>query len=723
MFNALASIATKHPKRMVILGAIVALVAAVASSGLADRLASQGFNNNSAESQKALNEISAAAKIDVRGQIIALVAVDKQKADSPAGRAAMAATAKTLAADPDVAVVSTPFTPKGTNKTLIAKNGDSAIVIANLKPGNEEGDSADRLITKFENSENVTLGGGQIAQHTVSTTVEKDLQHAEMLAFPLLFLLSLFVFRGLIASALPLLIGGITIPVTFALIGVYDSITDLSVFALNLTTGLGLGLAIDYSLLMVTRFREELGDADDKASTAAALKRTIQTAGRTIAFSSLTVAGSAAALLIFPLKFLYSMGLGGATVALASAAVSLLVLPAILMLLGQRINKFSVARKPIETSDARWYSLASWVMKRPVWVALGTTLIIFLMALPALGIKFTSVDATVLPASAQPHQVEDAVQNDYPKNAANNSLFVVAKSGKDEGAKVAALQKQAGQIDGVTGTTPAAYLGAGRWQFDVYTDGSRYSTSTQDVVKELRVTDSTLTTWVGGSSAQFIDQRATILDRVPLALLIIAILTFIVLFLMTGSVVLPIKTFVMNILTLAATFGLLTLIFQDGHLEGLLGYTSQGALEMTQPVLLFAIAFGLATDYGVFLLGRIKELHDTGMESHEAVAVGVSKTGRVITSAALLFCVAIIAFSTSQIVFIKELGVGVALAVAIDATIVRAFMVPALMMLLGDYNWWAPRWMKGIYDRFGIRENPIAEDAAAASPPGTPAAI
>src|SRR4051794_12311726 len=210
MFNAVASVATKHPVRMVILGAIVALVAAIASSGLADRLASQGFNNNSAESQKALNEISAAAKIDVRGQIIALVAVDKQSAESPAGRAAMASAAKTLAADPDVAQVQTPFSLKGTNKTLIAKNGDSAIAIANLKPGNEEGDSADRLIAKFENNENVTLGGGQIAQHEVSTTVEKDLQRAEMLAFPLLFLLSLFVFRGLIASALPLLIGGIT---------------------------------------------------------------------------------------------------------------------------------------------------------------------------------------------------------------------------------------------------------------------------------------------------------------------------------------------------------------------------------------------------------------------------------------------------------------------------------------------------------------------------------
>ncbi|MGH2905644.1 MAG: MMPL family transporter [Solirubrobacterales bacterium] len=713
MFNSLAAVTTSRPKRVIAIGALIAIVAMVASAGLPQRLASQGFVNNSSESQRALNEIAAAAKIDVRGQIIALVSIDGKPITSPAGRSAVAEAAKALAQDKDVAVVATPFQGAATNTTLIAKNGESAIAIANLKPGREEGDSADRLTDAFAQNKNVTLGGGQIAQHKVSKTVESDLRRAEMLAFPLLFILSLFVFRGMIAAALPLLIGAITIPVTFGMISLYDQITDLSVFALNLTTGLGLGLAIDYSLLMVTRFREEL---DAGHETPVALGRTINTAGRTIAFSSLTVAGSAAALTIFPLKFLYSMGLGGATVALASAAVSLTVLPAILMLLGPRINSFSLARKPIEHSNARWYALAHGVMKRPVTVALATTALIFVMALPALGIRFTSVDATVLPASVAPHIVENAVQHDYPHNAANSSLFVVATAPKDGGAKVAAVRKQAAAVDGVTGVAPAVYIGENRWRFDAYAGGPRYSSDAQQAVKDLRAIDSPLTRWVGGSSAQFVDQRATILDRTPLALLIIGAITFVVLFLMTGSVVLPIKTFIMNLLTLAATFGLLTLIFQDGRLESLLDYNSQSALEMTQPVLLFAIAFGLATDYGVFLLGRIKELHDGGLDNNEAVAVGVSRTGRVITSAALLFCVAILAFSTSQIVFIKELGVGTALAVAIDATIIRAFLVPALMVLLGDYNWWSPRWMKRIYERFGIRENPLADDDRAVSP-------
>ena len=333
------------------------------------------------------------------------------------------------------------------------------------------------------------------------------------------------------------------------------------------------------------------------------------------------------------------MGLGGATVALASAAVSLLVLPAILMLLGQRINKFSVARSPIEKSDARWYSLASWVMKRPVWVALGTTALIFLMALPALGIKFTSVDATVLPSSAQPHQVENAVQQDYPANAANNSLFVVAESGKDDGAKVATLRRCAERIDGVTGTTAPVYLGANRWQFDVYTDGARYSTGAQDVVKSLRNNNTSelglpssaatdtykpVTTWVGGTSATFVDQRATILDRVPLALLIIAVLTFIVLFLMTGSVILPIKAIVMNILTLGAAFGAADADLPGRPPRGPARLHRQGGSSRPNRCSSFAASrFGLSTDYGVFLLGRIKEARDGGVSDREAVAIGL----------------------------------------------------------------------------------------------------
>lgn len=707
MFNALGNLATNRPKRMVLLAAIIAVVSLVASAGLPERLASQGFQDRGAESQKAVDEVAAAAKIDADASVIALVsAPEGEKIDSKAGRAAVADAAKKLQANEYVATVTTPFDegiPPAGAKQLTSKDGESAIVVAAPKPGQSEGDMGEELVEVFEGEENVQLGGGVIAQHFVSTTVEEDLRKSEMIAFPLLFIISLFVFRGLIAAALPLLIGGITIPVTFALIGVYNEMTSLSIFALNLTTGLGLGLAIDYSLLIVTRFREELAAGLEKG---AAVKRTVATAGRTVTFSAFTVAGSAFALVIFPLKFLYSMALAGATVALASAAVALIVLPAVLYLLGDRINKFSVSRTTAEQSTERWYRLAKSVMKRPVTITLITATIILICSIPLKDISFTSVDATVLPETNSAYIVSDVTTNDYPKGQANSSMFVIAEADEDEGAKVVMLENQIADVDGIESTLPPQYIGADRWQINAFPADTRYSDTATEAVETVRELNTELTVWVGGESAVFVDQRAAIIDRVPLALLLIGIITFVVLFLMTGSVVLPIKTFVMNIFTLAATFGILTFIFGQDRLEGLLDYSGQSALEMTQPVLLFALAFGLATDYGVFLLGRIKEIHDQGVENDEAVAQGVARTGRVITSAALLFCVAIGAFSLSSIVFIKELGIGTALAVAIDATIIRALLVPALMVLLGEYNWWAPGWMKRLHARFGLSEGP-----------------
>ncbi|MGB3952113.1 MAG: MMPL family transporter [Solirubrobacterales bacterium] len=698
MFTAIGNIATRRPWRVLAVVALVAVGAGIASAGLADRLASQGFTDPAAESTRANDRIAEASGIDVETEVVALVATPGG-ATSPANRAEIAAVAEKLKSDPDMAVVTDPFGDARTGPGLIARDGRTAIVTGYLKPGRLEGGAADRLLDAFAEDANVRLGGSLIAQDKVSATVEEDLRRAETIAFPLLFILAFFVFRGLIAAALPLLVGGITIPVTFALIGFYDGITDLSVFALNLTTGLGLGLAIDYSLLIVSRFREELAAGAD---TTAAVKRTVATAGRTVVFSSLTVAGSAAALTIFPLKFLYSMGLGGATVALTSAAVALTLLPAVLMLLGPRINKLSFERRPADHDNSRWHRLAVSVMRRPATFAIGTTALILVLSFPALDMRFTSIDTTVLPATAAPRQVAEIVERDYPASNSNASLFVLmaAKPGaRDVPLKFAG---QVAKIPGVRSVGSPAYIGGDSWRFDVYPDGTRFSTTAQDATEAIRALPAGARRWVGGQSPSFVDQRSAILDRVPLALLLIGSITFVVLFLMTGSVVLPIKTFIMNLLTLAATFGLMTLIFQDGRLEGVLDYTGQGALEMTQPVLLFAISFGLATDYGVFLLGRIKELRDSGQSNEEAVANGVARTGPVITAAALLFCVAIGAFAISQLVFIKELSVGTALAVAIDATIIRAFLVPALMALLGRYNWWAPGPLRKLHQKIGL---------------------
>ncbi len=715
MFTRLANNATNHPKRLLIVAAIIAVASLAISNGLPERLAPQGFANEDAESQKAIDAVSKASGYDPTESVIAIVtAPDGQKITSKAGREEMA---RTIAALKNVEGITgavdplAPGAPPQVTKAAISEDGKSAIAFARAKPGSADTDVAEDALAATADNPNVQLGGRLVAQHDVSSTVSEDLGKSEMLAFPLLFLISLFVFRGLIAAALPLLIGAITIPLTMMMISFYNEATSLSIFALNLTTGLGLGLAIDYALLTITRYREEIDAGADKTQ---AIQTTMNTAGRTILFSALTVAGSVLVLAIFPLKFLYSMAFAGATVAIASAVVSLTVLPAVLYLLGPRIDRFSLARKPIDASTRRWYNLADRVMKRPVAVALAVTAVIVVLTLPVKDLSFTSVDATVLPKDNSAHIVQDRQANDFP-NATNSSIFVTAEAPKSGQADVAALRKSVLKVDGVTAATPAAYLGDDTWSFDVVTKEINYAQSAQDAVTDIRAIDTGAAHLVGGTSAVFVDQRATILDRVPTALLLILGITFVVLFLMTGSVVLPIKTFIMNLLTLAATFGILTWIFADGHLEGVLGYSSQGALEMTQPVLLFVIAFALATDYGVFLLGRIKELRDGGLDNHESVAQGLARTGRVITSAALLFCVAIGAFSLSSIVFIKELGVGTALAVAIDATLIRALLVPALMALLGEYNWWAPKWMKRLHARIGFSEGPSAPAAVPAN--------
>lgn len=697
MFSALSNLTTRRPARILITAAIVAVVSIVVSHGLPDRLAAQGFANMHAQSQKAADAVAGATGYDPDLDIVAVVSAPGDKpVTSPEGRAAVADVQKRLGAI-DGVVAAAPG--------AVSADGSSQLVIAHTEQGSADTGVAEHAVDDFANDYNVQLGGALVAQHYVSETVASDLSRSEMIAFPLLFLISLIVFRSLIAAALPLLIGAITIPLTMMMISFYNEATSLSVFALNLTTGMGLGLAIDYALLTITRYREEVATGAD---TRTAVATTMNTAGRTIVFSALTVAGAVLVLAIFPLKFLYSMAFAGATVAIASAVVSLTVLPAVLYLLGPKIDRFSIARKPIDESTRRWYGLAQGVMKRPALVAIAVTLLILVLASPMRHLSFTSVDATVLPGENQAHMVQDRLASEFPA-AQTSTVFVQVDAAKDKRAKVTELRRDVLAVDGVKGAAPPKYLGDNTWRFDVQTDKLFYDKSALTAVKDIRALDSPETVRVGGTSAVFVDQRATIINRVPAALLLILAITFVVLFLMTGSVVLPIKTFIMNLLTLAATFGVLTWIFAEGHLEGLLGYQSQGALEMTQPVLLFVISFALATDYGVFLLGRIKEFHDTGLENREAVAQGLARTGRVITSAALLFCVAIGAFSLSGIVFVKELGVGTALAVAIDATLVRALLVPALMALLGEYNWWAPRWMKRLHARFGLSEGPPAE--------------
>jgi RND superfamily putative drug exporter len=597
---------------------------------------------------------------------------------------------------------------------LVSGDGHQTLVLAAFANRDDSTHAVDHVRPRLAGS-GVRLGGNDVAFNEINKTTTSDLQRAEMFAFPILLLLSFWVFRGLVAAALPLLVGGFAIVFTFLLLRLIDHVAPLSVFAVNLVTGMGLGLSIDYSLFVLARYREELAGGAD---TRAALLRTLQTAGRTVFYSSLTVAGALASMLVFPLRFLYSMGVGGMIVSLSAGAVSLLVLPAVLVALGPRINALAPAR--LQRSAARtarssehggWYRLARGVMRRPGLVALLTAAVLLAAALPALRMAFAPADAHVLPASSEARQVAETLTRDFPVDA-SQTVTIVARAPGAPPAKpgvgaqsVAAVAARASQIAGTQASVGAPrYVGRGVSEIELQPQGTYAAPANQRLVKKLRTIAPAPALLVGGSTAWFVDQKAAIAAHLPLALAILAVVTAGFLFLMTGSLILPLMALLMNLLTVAVAAGLLVLIFQDGHLGALFGFTPIGGLEESNLVLIFILVFALSTDYGVFLFGRIKEARDDGRATRHAIAYGLERTGRLVTAAALLFCVALGAFSTSHILFIKQLGVGVPLAVAIDASIVRALLVPALMGRLGELTWWAPRPLRWLHARVGLGE-------------------
>jgi RND superfamily putative drug exporter len=434
------------------------------------------------------------------------------------------------------------------------------------------------------------------------------------------------------------------------------------------------------------------------------------TAGRTVFFSSLTVAAALASLLVFPQRFLYSMGLGGSLVALLAALISLTVLPAVLTLLGARVN--SLAPRALQRraeADARpdeqgfWYRLSRFVMRRPVPIATFSALLLIVLGLPFLSIKFNTVDPTVLPEETSARQVYETVDTEFPPYRETPIWISVKGAGPKATARIATEVRS---TPGVAAVYPPQPLARDVTAIQAITADPYNSDESGATIGRLRELGAPpgATVMVGGADADFVDFQDSLVRHLPLAFAIVVVATLVILFLMTGSVILPIKSLIMNILNLSAVFGLLVLIFQDGRFESLLDYSSPGAIEQTMPILLFAVAFGLSTDYAVFLLSRIKEARDNGASDSESVAIGLERTGRIVTAAALLFAVAIGAFATSQIIFIKENGVGTALAVLIDASIIRALLVPSLMELLGRWNWWAPAPLRRLHDRFGISE-------------------
>jgi uncharacterized membrane protein YdfJ with MMPL/SSD domain len=704
MLARLAAFQYANGRRVVFAAIVAAAIAGAFGFGVAKHMSPYGADDPATQSVQAAHRFEHAAGRQIDAGVVALVRPGQVR--SSAAKARVGRVAAQLRAQPDVARVVSYYDAH--DPAMVSRDGRSTYVLGYFKPVSDKAqeDVAKQIEKRFSGQRDIKLGGEAIANAQVNSQVGNDLAHAELLAFPFIFLLSLLFFRSVVAALLPPLLGGLAIVATFFALRVVASFADISVFALNLVTGLGLGLAIDYSLFMVSRYREE---AAAEGFGVAALRRTLQTSGRTIIFSSLTIAAAIASLTIFPQRFLYSMGIGGALVALLAASLALVVLPALLTVLGPRVNALAprwlaraAEREARPDERGPWYRISRFVMRRPAPIAVAGAALLIALGTPFAGVKFIDSDAGVLPASASSRQVNDTLNRQFPPNrTAPLEVVVGAPAGSPQ---VRALAARIRTLPDVSAVAPAQPAGAGTSLLAVAPVHGPLTTTTRQLVKRVRAIDEPFSVGVAGQTASFVDLEHSLGSHLPAVLGVVVAATLIVLFLLTGSVVLPVKAVLMNALNLSAVFGILVLIFQHGNLEGLLGYHSTGALDATQPILLFAVAFGLSTDYGVFLLSRIKEARDTGAPNSEAVAIGLERTGRIVTAAALLFAVAIGAFATSKIVFIKELGIGNALAVLIDASIVRALLVPSLMGLLGSANWWAPRPLRRVYQRFGWRD-------------------
>lgn len=588
---------------------------------------------------------------------------------------------------------------------LISADGTSTVAFARVGPVVEKEATADlqrQLANDQELAEHVTLGGPTVGNAQVTDVVLEDLALAEFLVFPALFVLLIVVFRGVVAALVPLLGGGVTVLLAMlAMRGVVE-FSALSVYSLNLVLALGLGLSIDFSLLITTRYREQLAL---NGPGFIALQRTMRTAGRTVLFSGLTVGSALLSLLVFPQRVVVSMGIAGIIATGTALLYGLIVLPAVLYLLGTRIETWAPRRWQrrsresgvVDPSARRWRRVAVAVMARPVVLAAVATGVLLLMASPLVGVKFTGAQSpTVLPVSVSAGQVAQQLRTSFPMLRTDTEYLLVSAPASDR-AEVTTFANAVSQVDGVAAVTDPQRLDDSHWLVTTTLNGEPISAASQDTMRSIDRIKTGFTVKPAGPTSDVLALNASLGDHLPAAALILVLTTLAMLFAMTGSVVLPVKTVIMNALSLGAALGLITMVFQYGWLAGLFGISETGALESTAPLYLGAVAFGLATDYGIFVLSRIKEARDDGAGERESVAAGIEQTGRIVTSAAALFCLAMCALLISRLDFIKELGLGAALAVIIDATIVRAILVPALMTILGRRNWWAPPLLRRLH--------------------------
>ena len=685
-----------------------------------------GFDAPNSQSQHEANLATQAFGRDA-GDVVVLYSSKTLTAASPTFRSAVTST---LAALPSSKVESYASYWSTGSRQFVSASGHQAYAVIELSGSGDTArqDSYDAIKAQLSAPGLQTqLGGVVPTDETIDQLTTASITRAEALSFPILLILLLVIFGSLTAASLPLAIGALGILGSFTALRLLTLVTGVSVFSLNITTILGLGLGIDYGLFLVTRFREEL---HKQGTVEEAVARTVTTAGRTVLVSGVTVAIVLASLMLFPETILRSIGYGGVATVLVDMVAALTVLPALLAVLGPKVNSLrirrSVQRPPAAEASGGWYRLAHSVMRRPLLYAVPIVVLLLGLGSPFLHVVWGGVDATALPSSAAPRIVTEALNRDFPGNPTAPIEAIVQFRGPVAGspAHVAGLASYTSRLDRVPGVIAAQVTGirGDVARIDLSYGPGPYTPQARAIAGDVRdvAAPSGATVQVGGQTAALADELSSIGDTLPWMALAVVLATFVLLFLAFGSLVLPVEAIAANLLSLSAMYGVVTWIFQDGHLSGLLGFTPNGTISPTIPVLMFAIMFGLSMDYEVFLLSRIRESYVATGDNTAAIASGLQRTGGVITSAALLLVVVIGMFSLSSIAFIKLLGVGMIVALILDATLVRVLLVPATMRLLGDANWWAPAPMRRLYARYGIREDEVPGPGAEPEPEPEP---
>jgi len=733
MLDRLGRFTVRRHRRILVATLVAFAVAGVVGGGVADHLSSGGFENPAAESIQ--------AKRMVENQfgggdpnLVLLVTARNGTVDDPAVATGAAALTQELANAPGIQQ-SVSYWTLGSPPPLRGNDGKQALILARI--GGDEDTVNARVeelspaFTRANDTFSVRVSGFAEVFRQVGQTIETDLVKAEGIALLITLVLLVVVFGSVVAAGLPVGIGVLSIVGTFFMLRVLSELTQVSIYSLNLTTFMGLGLAIDYSLFVVSRYREELRRGLEPA---AAVVRSVQTAGRTVLFSAGTVAVSLAALLVFPQAFLRSFAYAGMAVVAVASAASVVVLPAALAGLGRNIDRLAVLHRPYkDVGEGFWHRMAVTVMRRPLATVAAVVAVLLLLGIPFLHIRLGNPDDRVLPPSVSSRQVQDEIRQNFSSREAGSVLVVATGAGSPASrqGEINGYASALSAIDGVarvdasTGSYAGGRLvappgpvsarftsGNGTW-FSVVPSVEPVSARGERLVKEIRAAPSPFPVSVAGLSAELVDSKASILGRLPLAAGIITVITFTLLFLMFGSVLVPLKAVVLNLLSLTATFGAMVWIFQDGHLAGFLGFTPTGSIVVAMPILMFCIAFGLSMDYEVFLLSRIKEEHDRTGDNERSVAVGLERTGRIVTAAAALLGVVFLAMATSRVSFMKLFGIGLTMAVLMDATLIRATLVPAFMKLAGNANWWAPGPLRRLHERWGLSETePTADDVS-----------